>query len=176
MKIRQFGNTQLQVSKFASWRLAQVQETERRLGVQGLCCIQQKYTYLYPKPGQNFGVQRVANKKLLDLVFESGIELMAYSPLIGGYYNCGNAQLPLGYQGNEAHLAVLKEVAVETEATGNQLVYAWMLHGNPKVMQQIFIKAMNTAKKFREVGIEAKQADGSPELAAGIVYFRLHFS
>lgn len=62
-------------------------------------------------------------------------------------------------------------------------VYAAVLNqtGEPvvkdgKVNKQIFIKAMNTAKKFREAGIEAKQADGSPKLATGMVYFRLHIS
>ena len=81
------------------------------------------------------------------MVLESGIELMAYSPLIGGYYNCENAPLSLGYQGNEAHLAVLKEVAAETEATGNQLVYAWMLHSNPKVMPLV---SCDTREQYEE--------------------------
>lgn len=55
--------------------------------------------------------------------------------------------LPLGYQGNEAHLAALKEVAAETEATGNQLVYARMLHSNPKVMPLV---SCDTREQFEE--------------------------
>lgn len=38
-----------------------------------------------------------------------------------------------------------------------------------KVNTKIFTEALNIAKKFRQAGIDAKQADGSPELAAGLV-------
>ncbi len=55
-------------------------------------------------------------------------------------------------------------------------VYASVLNqtGEPivkdgKVNTEIFIKAMNVANKFRNAGIDAKQADSSPELAAGLV-------
>jgi len=141
-KVRYIG-----VSNFTAWRLSKAQSEIQRLGLTPLCCIQQKHSYLYPKPGWDFGVQLTVNNELLDLVSNSDLELLAYSPLLGGFYNNDDSHLPCGYGGNEKRLASLKQIATEVGATKNQLVYYWLMHSDPKVIPLI---SCDTSEQFEE--------------------------
>ncbi|MFE6489873.1 aldo/keto reductase, partial [Streptomyces sp. NPDC057757] len=57
--------------------------------------------------------------------------ILAYSSLLNGAYVRGDRPVPAEYRhaSTAASLAVLAEVAHETGATANQVVYAWMLDG-----------------------------------------------
>jgi aryl-alcohol dehydrogenase-like predicted oxidoreductase len=98
-----------------------------------VCCIQQRYTYLRPKPGATFGAQISANDDLLDYVASEGVTLLAYSPLLNGAYTRTDRAFPEQYVGpdGEARLAVLHAIAEETGATANQVIYAWMMQSTP---------------------------------------------
>lgn len=143
-KVRYVG-----ASNFTAWRLAQACEVSKRNGFPQFCCIQQRHTYLRPRQGADFGRQVAANKELFDFAQNSSMALLAYSPLLKGYYNDRTKALMEQYQGPdaEARMAALEQVAKETGATGTQIVYSWMLRSDPSVMP---IVAASTSAQFQE--------------------------
>jgi aryl-alcohol dehydrogenase-like predicted oxidoreductase len=99
--------------------------------------IQQRQTYLRPRPGADFGVQEHVEDDLLDYVREQpDLSLLGYSTLIRGSYTRPDRPLPEEYDRPAAGrgLAVLRKVAAELGATPNQVVLSWLLHGDPPVM------------------------------------------
>lgn len=147
-------------SNFTAWRLAEAWCTADRLGIPRLCCIQQRHSYLRPQPGWDFGAQRAADDDLLDFVASRDIQLLAYSPLLGGFYNIPGGPLPPGYGGNENRLRVLREVAGETGYTGNQLVYYWLKRHRPSAIPLV---SCSTAEQFEEA-VQALEINLSEEL------------
>jgi aryl-alcohol dehydrogenase-like predicted oxidoreductase len=123
-------------SNFAAWRLAEARSVSRAAGWAAYACIQQRYTYLRPKPGATFGAQVAANADLLDYCKASGTTLLAYSPLLRGAYTRTGRALPTQYVGpdSDARIAALKAVAGAHGATPNQVVLAWMLASDPPVI------------------------------------------
>jgi aryl-alcohol dehydrogenase-like predicted oxidoreductase len=143
-KVRLIG-----ASNFVAWRLEEARWTSQTHSWAGYCCIQQRYTYLRPKPGASFDPQTAANDDLLDYCRARGITLLAYSPLLGGAYTRADRSLSEQYLGpdSEARLAALKAVAAEAGATPNQIVLAWMLHSAPCVIP---VMAASTPEQMRE--------------------------
>jgi aryl-alcohol dehydrogenase-like predicted oxidoreductase len=123
-------------SNFAAWRLEEVRWVSRTHGWAEYCCIQQRYSYVRPKPGASFDPQVAANDDLLDYCRARGITMLAYSPLLGGAFTRVDRSLPEQYLGpdTDARLTALRAVAEETGATLNQVVYAWMLQSEPPVI------------------------------------------
>lgn len=124
-KIRFIG-----ASNFSAWRLEEARWVSQTHGWAEYCCIQQRHSYVRPKPGANFDPQVAANEDLLDYCKTRGITLLAYSPLLRGAYTRSDRPFPEQYVGpdTEARVAVLKAVAEEKRATANQIVLAWMIH------------------------------------------------
>ncbi|MFE4520199.1 aldo/keto reductase [Kitasatospora sp. NPDC056783] len=105
--------------------------TER--GWPGYRCVQQRHTYLLPRPDADFGIQRPADEALLShLAQRPSMTLLAYSPLLGGSYSRPDRPLPEQYEwpAAKARLTALSEIAEESGATVNQVVLAWLL-GHP---------------------------------------------
>ena len=100
------------------------------------CCIQQRYTYLRPRPGAEFGLQVSANTDLLDYCAARGMTLLPYSPLLGGSYVRPDKPRPAQYAGadSDARQAALESVAAETGSTVHQVILAWMLHHAQSVL------------------------------------------
>jgi len=101
------------------------------------CCIQQRFTYLRPQPGASFGPQRSGTDELLDYCREnSDFRMLAYSPLLGGAYTRHDKSLPKQYVGpiRSAGWRSWMRVAHEVGATRNQVVYAWLLQGQPAII------------------------------------------
>ena len=130
-KVRYIG-----ASNFSSWRLEKARGVSRARGWAAYCCIQQRYSYLRPKPGADFGAQVAVNDDLLDLCRCENITLLAYSPLLFGAYTRPDRALEEQYLGpdTDARLAALHAVAGEIGATVNQVVYAWMMQSDPPVI------------------------------------------
>lgn len=123
-------------SNYLAWRLEEARWVSRTHGWPEFCCIQQRYSYLRPKPGARFDPQIAANEDLLDYCRARGMTLLAYSPLLSGAYTRPDRSLPEQYLGpdTDARLAALKAVAEEVGATANQVVYAWMVQSDPPVI------------------------------------------
>lgn len=107
--------------------------------------IQQRHTYLRPRPGAVFGVQEYVTGDLLDHVADQpDLSLLAYSILLNGAYTRPNRPFLEQYDRPDAaqRLAVLHEVAAEVGATPNQVVLSWLLHGEPPVMPVIGVSSV----------------------------------
>lgn len=136
-------------SNFLAWRLEQANCVSRSNGWPEYCCIQQRHSYLRPKPGASFAPQIAANDDLLDLCQSRNITLLAYSVLLSGAYTRAERPIPEGYVGpdSDARLAALRAVAEETGATPNHVILAWMMGGQPSVLPLI---AASTDKQLQE--------------------------
>lgn len=154
-KVRQIG-----ASNFTAWRLAQAEQVADRLGVKKYCCIQQRYSYLRAMPGQSFLPQLAVSDDMLDYLKNSDTTLIAYSPLLGGYYNNRSKQLLQQYVGpdTDARLSVLDAIAKEVHATPVQIVYAWLMQSSPSALPLV---ASSTKEQFDEAlgALEIKLTD-----------------
>ncbi len=143
-KVRYIG-----ASNFLAWRLEKARMVSRANGWAEYCCIQQRYSYLRPKPGATFGEQVSVNEDLLDYVRSESIGLLAYSPLLNGAYTRGDRNFPEQYIGpdTDTRLTTLHAIAEEKDATANQIVYAWMMHSDPPVIP---LMAASTDEQIEE--------------------------
>ncbi|RAK07179.1 aryl-alcohol dehydrogenase-like predicted oxidoreductase [Halanaerobium saccharolyticum] len=143
-KVRAIG-----ASNFKAWRLERARQIAKRNNWQSYSAIQQRYSYLRPKSGWDFGNQVAANQGLFEFVKDTGISLVAYSPLLQGAYTNPNKEFKEHYQGpdTDKRLAILDEIAEETGATRNQLVYYWLMNRDPEAIPLI---AATTDEQFKE--------------------------
>jgi aryl-alcohol dehydrogenase-like predicted oxidoreductase len=123
-------------SNFLAWRLEEARWASQAQGWAEYCCIQQRYSYIRPKPGASFDPQIAANDDLLDYCRAREIRLLAYSPLLGGAYTRADRAFVDQYLGpdTDARVAALGAVVEEIGATANQIVLAWMVQSDPAVI------------------------------------------
>ncbi|MBN1996313.1 aldo/keto reductase [candidate division KSB1 bacterium] len=123
-------------SNFPAWRMEEARWTSIVNNLSSYCCIQQRYSYLRPKPGAGFEPQLAANTELLDYCRMRDLTLLAYTPLLSGSYSRNDRPLSGKYVGpdSKARLRALRSVAGESGATPNQVVLAWMLQHDPPVL------------------------------------------
>ena len=124
-------------SNYLAWRIEKARCICGNNGWAEYCCVQQRHTYLRPAPGASFAPQVCGNDDLLDYCRENPqIRMLAYSPLLSGSYSRDDKEIPVQYSGpdSKARLAALREVAGNYSATVNQIIYAWMLAGNPSII------------------------------------------
>lgn len=108
--------------------------------------LQYHHTYLRMRtdiPDLRFsrdGEIGVADGSILSyLRAEPGITLVAYSPLLNGAYTRPDKELDRAYDhpGTHARLEALDQVVKETGATANQVVLAWLIGGELRVVPLI---------------------------------------
>ncbi|WP_225656150.1 aldo/keto reductase [Streptomyces pseudogriseolus] len=124
----------LGVSNQAVWRVERARALAAAAGLPGYEVLQYQHSYLRPRadvPDDLFpdGSLGHAGAELAGyLRAEPALTLVAYSPLLRGAY-ARPERLPGDYDhpGTPARLAVLREVARETEATPGQVVLAWQI-------------------------------------------------
>ncbi len=115
-----------------AWRIERARAISAASGWHELACVQNRYTYLRPKPRAVLP-QVCANDDLLDYAASNrGISLVAYSPLLGGAYGDGR-EIPAAFRtsDSEARMSVLTAVAQELGASRNAVVLAWMMQSEP---------------------------------------------
>lgn len=115
------------------------------LGGPGYAAVQQRYTYLQPRPGAGFGVNPHASEELLDyLRSRPELAFVAYTTQLTGAYNNPAKEIPEQYRhaGSTRRLAVLAEVAKELGVTPGQVVLAWALGGELPVLPVIGASAV----------------------------------
>ncbi|MFP4344102.1 MAG: aldo/keto reductase [Anaerolineales bacterium] len=115
-------------SNYMTWRLERARCVSRIHDLPRYQGIQQRYSYLRPKPGAGFDPQLAVNDELLDYVRTEPVTLLAYSVLLSGAYTRAAREFPEQYRGpdSDARLQVLGEVVEESGATPNQVILAWM--------------------------------------------------
>jgi aryl-alcohol dehydrogenase-like predicted oxidoreductase len=139
----------LGASNFLAWRLSEARALSQARSWASYCCIQQRYTYLQPKPGASFDPQLAANSDLLDFCATGAVTLLAYSPLLGGAYTRADRSIPQQYlwRDSEDRLGRLKRLAREIGVTANQLVLAWLMQAHPSAIP---VMAGGTVEQVRE--------------------------
>jgi aryl-alcohol dehydrogenase-like predicted oxidoreductase len=147
-KVRQIG-----CSNYAAWRLERARRISDAAGVPRYCCVQQRHTYLRPRPGASFGVQLVADDGLLDFCRANPeVALIAYSPLLSGAYTVPGRAIPERYLGpdTDLRLEAVRRVCRETGASANQVVLAWLMGTTPSAIP--VISASNEAQLDENLG------------------------
>jgi aryl-alcohol dehydrogenase-like predicted oxidoreductase len=127
----------LGVSNHPARRIAEARALAAERALPGYQLVQQRHTYLTPRPGAGFGVQRHLDAELLDYAAtQPDLTLLGYSTLLSGAYTRQDKPLLEQYrhEGAAARLRVLHEVAAEAGATPHQVVLAWMLGGEVPVL------------------------------------------
>lgn len=117
-------------SNHATWRFERARAVSRANGWPLYNAVQQRYSYLRPRPGVTLpedGHVHMTDELLDYAAAEGDVTLVAYSALLAGRYR----DKPLGeeydHPGTTRRLKVLHEVAAELGATVNQVVLAWLL-------------------------------------------------
>lgn len=123
-------------SNHPAWRIERARAHARSLGSIAIDALQLNATYLRARPGTRPpGVEHrfgVLSDEQRDYAEAHGLEVWAYTPLLGGAYDNPDKTVPEVYDhpGNMRRLAVLDEVAAELGATRGQTVLAWhVAHG-----------------------------------------------
>jgi aryl-alcohol dehydrogenase-like predicted oxidoreductase len=126
-------------SNHAAWRVERARAISERTGAAAYTAMQNRYSYLQPRPGAVLpeGGHVHATPGDLDFVEATeGMAILTYSSLLSGVYT--NPDKPLGehyaHPGTDARLQALDAVAAETGASRNQVVLAWLAgHGAPVI-------------------------------------------
>ena len=149
-------------SNFLAWRLEEARWVSQTHGCVEYCCIQQRYSYIRPKPGASFGHQTAANDDLLDYCRARGIRMLAYSPLLSGAYARADRAFSEQYLGpdTDARVAALRAVSEEAGATANGVVLAWMAQSEPAVIPVFGASTVGQLQEnlgVQEVALSAEQ-------------------
>ncbi len=130
-KVRALG-----ASNLAVWRIAQANTIAKANGVTPYTVVQQRYTYLRPRHGADFGPQIVIGTELKDFALSEDVALIAYSVLLQGTYTRAERELPAQFAGPESdeRLDALRTVAKDTGRNANQVIIAWMRQSKPAVL------------------------------------------
>ena len=134
-KVRAIGASNLTV-----WRIAEANIISQVNGWTSYVAVEQRYTYLRPRHGADFGPQIFISQDLKDYAEVHGIALSGYSILLQGAYTRPDRQLPAQFAGpdSDVRLQTLEAVAAEAGCTMNQAIIAWMRQSKPPVLPIIF--------------------------------------
>ena len=143
-KVRAVGASNLPL-----WRIAEANTIARAQGWNGFSLIEQRYTYLRPRHGADFGPQIFITPEVKDFVQAHDIDLVGYSVLLQGAYSRNDRELPAQFAGpdSDSRIAALNSVAKELECSANQVVIAWMRQSKPPILPII---AGSRTEQFEE--------------------------
>ena len=130
-KVRAIGASNLWV-----WRIAEANQVSQANGWTPYSVVEQRYTYLRPRNGADFGPQICIDDDMKRYADHHDVTLIAYSILLQGAYTRDDKEIPAQFAGPEAddRLAALKAIAGDIGATMNQVIIAWMRQSTPFVL------------------------------------------
>ena len=153
--VRAFGElaaagvaTRLGASNHAIWRVERARALARAIGVDGWTALQLRHSLVAPRPGAVLPDQGhvLLSEEAIDYVAtEPGLAMWAYTPLLNGAYARDDRPLPEAYDhpGTERRLKVLADIATETGATRNQVVLAWLMHGELAISPIVGVSSLD---------------------------------
>jgi aryl-alcohol dehydrogenase-like predicted oxidoreductase len=154
-------------SNWRTWRLERARNISVAQGWPAYVAIQQQYSYLRPKAGADFGVGVHVDAELLDyLRANPDVTLMAYSPLLKGIYDdpqkraASHLWSSFNNDDARARLEVLGRMAREMNVSNSQLVMAWLLHHQPRVIPIVGARTLEQyeiAMKALDIHLTAEQ-------------------
>ena len=130
-KVRVLGASNLWL-----WRVAEANLLSSLQGLTPYAVVEQRYTYLRPRHGADFGPQIFVTEDMKRYCAHHGITIIAYSILLQGAYSRDDKPMPAQFAGPETdeRLAALQAVASDTGATVSQVIIAWMRQSDPPVL------------------------------------------
>jgi len=130
-KVRAIGASNLKL-----WRIVEANVISQANGWNPYTAVEQRYTYLRPRHGADFGPQIFLSEDLEDYAEAHGIALIGYSVLLQGVYTRADRELPAQFAGADSNerLEALKAVADEIGRTPNQVIIAWMRQSKPSIL------------------------------------------
>lgn len=130
-KVRTIGASNLWL-----WRIAESNMVADLKNLTPYSVVEQRYTYLRPRHGADFGPQICIDDDMKRFAEHHGMTLIGYSILLQGAYTRDDKEMPMQFVGPESdeRLATLAAVAKEVGATMNQVIVAWMMHSKPFIL------------------------------------------
>ena len=130
-KVRMLG-----ASNLSTWRITEANGVAKVNGWSPYSVIEQRYTYLRPRHGADFGPQVFISPDLKDYASARSIQLIGYSILLQGAYTRPDRDLPPQFAGpdSDARLQALNSVAGEIGCSPNQVIIAWMRQSTPPIL------------------------------------------
>lgn len=130
----------LGASNHALWRVERARRIAEDHGLTGFTAIQQRYSYVHPRPFETLESQDhrfgwVTDETLDYTQSHREVDLWAYTPLLNGSFDRTDRPFAEQYRhrGTDRRMAALAEVAAETGASRGQVVLAWLIGGTPAV-------------------------------------------
>ena len=130
-KVRALGASNLPL-----WRISEANLVARSNNWTTYSVVEQRYTYLRPRHGADFGPQIFLSDDLKDYASYYGIALMGYSILLRGAYTRSDRDFPVQFAGEDSsqRLDALQAVSREAGCTPAQTIIAWMRQSTPPVL------------------------------------------
>lgn len=140
----------LGASNHAVWRLDRARAIAAAAGLPGYRAVQQRHTYLYPRPLNGpvpESIQLAASDELLDYAEVEGLPVFAYSPLSNGCFTRDDRRPPAApvdydHAGSGPRLAALRREAAALGVTANQLALAWLTSGPARVVPVLGVSSV----------------------------------
>jgi aryl-alcohol dehydrogenase-like predicted oxidoreductase len=130
-KVRALG-----ASNLALWRIAEANTVSRAHNWAEYSVVEQRYTYLRPRHGADFGPQIFISEDLKDYAHSHNVALIGYSILLQGAYTRSDRPVPVQFAGPDSddRMAALKAVAAEVPCSPSQAIIAWMRQSTPAIL------------------------------------------
>jgi aryl-alcohol dehydrogenase-like predicted oxidoreductase len=130
-KVRAIG-----ASNLFLWRIAEANQVSRMNKWTEYSVVEQRYTYLRPRHGADFGPQIFISEELKDFARTHGVALIGYSILLQGAYTRSDREVPTQFAGPDSNdrLAALRGVADEAGCSPSQAIIAWMRQSDPAIL------------------------------------------
>ena len=130
MLVRQGKVRVIGASNFEAWRFSEALMLSQTRGWARFKAIQQRYSYLRPKPGWKNGRQLAITPELINCCAHHGITILAYSSQLYGYYANRGKQFEDGFRGADFDLR-LKAIDVVAAIA---VALAWLMQSDPPVI------------------------------------------
>jgi aryl-alcohol dehydrogenase-like predicted oxidoreductase len=124
-------------SNLTAGRLAEAVRTAGDSG--GYAALQNRFSYLTPMPGTDFGRQVVLDDDVIAVAQAASVLAVGYSTLLTGAYTRDDRPLPPAYrhEGTDVALAALHAAGHESGLDAGQTVLAWMVQRAEQVVPVI---------------------------------------
>ena len=152
-------------SNMFGWQLYESNQASNQQGWEGFSCLQQRYSYLQPTLDADFGTQIVLTREMIEFCKSNKISIMAYSPLLSGFYSDNSKTISPFYESksSEVKLNAVHVIANELNVSANAVVLAWMLQSSPIVIPVVAASSVNQFRDNMQV-LTIQLSDGQREL------------
>ena len=123
-------------SNLPIWRIAEANTISRINHWTSFSVVEQRYTYLRPRHGADFGPQIFIGEDLKEYARSHEIALIGYSVLLQGAYMRSDREMPAQFAGpdSDERSHALQIVSHQAGCTLAQAIIAWMRQSDPPIL------------------------------------------